>query len=240
MLYKRRFTQMIATSATNWATLRAWGNSRLIKSAYLWLIIVPIVAKLMHPLAGTHTMTVGNVPFKFTVGLPFSWVLFYFMAIVFAVAQLLYSLGCPEIVKKWADGGEYQRNHPGVMHLKYWIWPMLAERREKRLWRCAQAALSNPREDIRAKAEKLINMLESRPRGVTQIGYTRAWDDYLASCVNAPTAMDDIVAEVQRHYAEVGRKTAAACAAFFGIGFVLFGIVLAQNLWFVISFIWAR
>jgi len=89
-----------------WSSLRSLGNNRIIKTSYLWLFIVPIVAKLIQEFPSQFKITDDLI---LTLGLPFSWHMFYFAAVCFTFASILYSWKCPPLIRDYADWSEYKK-----------------------------------------------------------------------------------------------------------------------------------
>lgn len=85
----------------NWDYLASIGNSKFIKSSYIWLFIVPVAAKGMSliedPLDFSHLVP-GLV---LDLELPFSWVVFYASAIFFALGNIFFQRSCPGIIARY-------------------------------------------------------------------------------------------------------------------------------------------
>lgn len=100
-----------------WVHLRLWGRTRFCRFAYIWLVVVPIAAKLLLPVAGTHEFHFLGKARTIEIGLPFSWLGFYMAAVAFTIAQGLYSWKCPPIVKSFVDFAAYRAVHRGNHYL---------------------------------------------------------------------------------------------------------------------------
>lgn len=103
----------------DWTTWRWLGRSKLVTSSIVWLFVVPVAAKILSPVAGEYEILLpgpegaGPQVFHLELGLPFSWQLFYLMAAVFLLAQLVYRIWCPEILKDYDSFGDYRARHAG-------------------------------------------------------------------------------------------------------------------------------
>lgn len=84
-----------------WSHLRGWGRSRVIRTSYLWLFAVPILARFLLPIAGEHTVHIFGKSWVVRIELPFSWTVFYASAITFSLAQALYMLRVPSLIDKY-------------------------------------------------------------------------------------------------------------------------------------------
>lgn len=101
-----------------WSALKGFGSSRVLRTSYFWLLFVPIVAKVVVNLDDVLTFTVYGQPIKITLGLPFSWKMFYFSAVCFSVAGILYSWRCHVLVKRYNSFTEYVQEGRGASHLR--------------------------------------------------------------------------------------------------------------------------
>lgn len=103
---------------THWGILRRLANCRLVTTSYVWIFIVPPVVTLLSPFAGPRDITLPwlfgestTIPINLT--LPFSWELFFLMALCFALGRLLFEIFCPRIIKEHPTFGEYRSAHTG-------------------------------------------------------------------------------------------------------------------------------
>lgn len=99
----------------DWGSLRSLGNSRLIRTSFLWFILVPVVARLLENLPESVTVAVFNIELKIPFCLPFRWTYFYFMSVSFALAQAVYLLQCPAIIKNYNKFVDFRKHHLGVL-----------------------------------------------------------------------------------------------------------------------------
>ena len=103
--------------AKTWHDLRERGNSRLIRTSFIWLILVPAAAKMLEPFVGEYTLKIPPLGLddgkRVGIALPPGWVEFYFMSLCFALGQVIYHFRCPELVRQFANWGEYREAHKG-------------------------------------------------------------------------------------------------------------------------------
>ncbi len=97
------FSDFLRTPRT-WEGLKAFGGSRAIRSAYFWFLFVPIVAKMLAPLAGKTVVLWG---LELHVALPFSWQCFFFAAVGFSGANFIYDIRCPWIIKNYTKPSDF-------------------------------------------------------------------------------------------------------------------------------------
>ena len=214
-----------------WRMLRRLGNSRLLATSYIWLLIVPVAAKLLHPIAGQHVLParwLGH-PVSITIALPFNWYVFYAAAIAFAGAQAIYARACPFIVRRFADYGEYRTARVGAHLLRDYV--------EHLAPKLGNEVMTSIRDSVQAEVpdrlrDQLFKGFMDRTGKVheqmaAEINYAvRESDD---------ESISSLVFALCRHKASVLKPFwRATCAVLFGIGLALIGIVMVQNLIFVI------
>ncbi len=82
-----------------WTTLRNFGNLKIFKTFYFWIIFVPLCAKFFEDVNGKISIRFLDYPWNLTLSLPFSWQIFYFSSVAIGLAMLLFSIRCPEIIR---------------------------------------------------------------------------------------------------------------------------------------------
>jgi hypothetical protein len=100
-----------------WTTLNRLGRSGALRSSYLWLILVPIAARILEKAPDTVELSLFGSTATFTLLLPFSWKIFYLSAIFFTAASLAYSIKCPIIVREFDNYAQYQEDGRGFAFL---------------------------------------------------------------------------------------------------------------------------
>lgn len=91
-----------------WAQLRRFQDHKLFTSMYVWLLIVPIFAKISEKMSEQASVSIFGVSLQLSLSLPFSWQIFYFSAISIVIANVIFQIYCPDIVK----------DHPNFAHFK--------------------------------------------------------------------------------------------------------------------------
>lgn len=86
----------------NWNAISFLGKSKFIKSFTIWIVIVPILAKTLH---NTNNIKLFCVEFNLT--LPFNLEVFYLCSLVFALANILYLIYCPDIIKEYKNPQDF-------------------------------------------------------------------------------------------------------------------------------------
>lgn len=91
-----------------WSALRRAGQSRFLKTAYIWLFVVPVAARILQAAPATVRL-VWPGEFDLQLALPFSWRCFYWSALFVAAADFVFWLRCPSIVKDHLDKESFVR-----------------------------------------------------------------------------------------------------------------------------------
>ncbi|WP_425399577.1 hypothetical protein [Aeoliella sp.] len=92
----------------HWSSLSRISKITWVRSSYIWFIVVPLAAYLLKDIGPNLTFTLGSKIYVIPVGLPFSWQLFYFGAVSFAVGALLYTSFSPPLVRDYTSFSQYQ------------------------------------------------------------------------------------------------------------------------------------
>lgn len=101
----------------NWSHLRYFGNSKFVKGNYIWIILVPVVAKFL--ISANNNITIFDTEFE--LKLPFNWIILYFSSLFFSIAHSIYLLRCPTIIKDNGDYGDYIKSGFGITKLNQYI-----------------------------------------------------------------------------------------------------------------------
>lgn len=100
-----------------WGALGTLGKSRALNTSFLWLLIVPLAAKLIGALHDPALYNNGGLGVLARMELPFSWKLFYWSAALFAVGGVLYRLFCPRLIRDYSSYGEFRHDGRGAQYL---------------------------------------------------------------------------------------------------------------------------
>ncbi|EGR1505114.1 hypothetical protein ACV8VM_004632 [Vibrio parahaemolyticus] len=91
----------------NWLVLSEIKRSKVVSSMLIWMLITPILAKMLGSINAINLSfieTDGN----FTLSLPFSWQVFFFCALFFTIANLIFSYKCPSLIGKYQNYAQFQ------------------------------------------------------------------------------------------------------------------------------------
>ncbi|HTV26949.1 MAG TPA: hypothetical protein VMF32_04130 [Xanthobacteraceae bacterium] len=108
-----------------WSSLKALGDNRVLKSSYVWVAIVPLVARVLSDLPKEVRVSLGSHEIALKLGLPFSWTIFFFAAVAASAANLVYMLACPAMVKRYKTYADFRDEGRGPDELKTFFIEML-------------------------------------------------------------------------------------------------------------------
>jgi hypothetical protein len=91
----------------SWVTIRGLGKNKILNTSYIWIVLVPIVAKLLEKTPDVVKLKVFGTYAEIPLVLPFSWGIFYFSAVCFFFASIIFMLCCPSIIKRFADFSDF-------------------------------------------------------------------------------------------------------------------------------------
>ncbi|MFK8068374.1 MAG: hypothetical protein AB8D52_09015 [Gammaproteobacteria bacterium] len=74
---------------------------------YIWLFIVPVAAKSLAKLDDLIEINIFGYGFVLDTNLPFSWKIFYVSAFLIVLANIVFIVHCPKIIKKFNDYSDY-------------------------------------------------------------------------------------------------------------------------------------
>lgn len=87
-----------------WDKIRSLGNTKALRTSFLFLFIVPLVARTLTDVP--EKLDVG--PFIIPMELPFSWIVLYVCSIVVSIGNLTYIIRCPDFLKNYSNFVDFQ------------------------------------------------------------------------------------------------------------------------------------
>lgn len=99
----------------SWVKLRQLGNSRLVRSNYLWIMLIPIFARVFQSLNVLIERYFGLLEIQ--LRLPFTWQILFFSSLAFACGSLTYQLFCPSIVKDHDNFADFTMKGKAAQHM---------------------------------------------------------------------------------------------------------------------------
>jgi len=193
-------------SIPKWTYLAKIQHISMIQTMYIWMFIVPIIAKVLTKVEETANLTIFSHTFNVQLGLPFSWKIFFLSAMSFAIANLLFVLRCYKLVKDHNSFSDFLEQGKNAKHIHQYAeavnFPLkrdLSYNWEE--WEGSEVtALSERIQDVKSSGEHLKQPF---------------WDIYEKT--------------------DSSRKGwRVTCSLLYLFGFVLISIVLCQNIWVVL------
>lgn len=74
-----------------WQELRQIQRSKFISSMYIWIFVVPVVAKLLFKIEEHLAFDFFGQKIELVLSLPFSWKIFFYCALSFSIANSIVS-----------------------------------------------------------------------------------------------------------------------------------------------------
>ena len=204
-----------------WSDLTRLGKNKVITSSYIWLIIVPIVAKALSKIEEITTITAFNTTWKITTRLPFNWENLYYGALSFTIANIIYSIYCHYSIKEYKTFQDYQQNGKNneqmitaflhVLKSKFRCWPLIKPEEVSKKFLLEYTDFKNEDSTQKDIIEMLLkhNIKEEKLKDAYSFTYLIFNASYLIPRI--------------------------ACTIFYATGFLLLAVVLYHNTLFVIS-----
>lgn len=89
-----------------WQDLKKISDTRLVKGMYFWVVFVPISAKFLALIESPLNAKLFDTTVRLQLSLPFSWTAFFFAAVSFSIARILFIAFAPKIIS----------DHPSYSH----------------------------------------------------------------------------------------------------------------------------
>ena len=169
---------------------------------YVWLVIVPVFAKLFEHINETATIELFSYKFTVSLALPFTWQVFYFSALCIVVANVLYQIYCPAIIKDHANYSNFKEEGKGISQLEKYSTSTL------------------PSDELQ-RIKKLAGI-----RIETAYGAKAAAEE--------EEKFQKLFWEIYDNASGLHKRARVACTIFLGIGLLLIGWVVVENMTWVI------
>lgn len=206
----------------NWLQIADIGNSKIVKSMLIWMIVTPVFAKAL------SSVNSINISFLETdnnilLSLPFSWQVFFFCALSFTAANLIYAFKCPSLIKKYKHYSDFESNDNSLYLMVNYLNDHITEDMVKNNFLEIGVMVSKytPSVDIANEWTSNNTSNVNWKKGIDSLKHSEA--------ENKP----DIFASIRVLLAKLYPNWAKACLFFYVIGFVGIGVVTIQNIIYV-------
>ena len=110
--------KMLSKLNIGWQDLRQIQRSKFISSMYVWIFVVPVLAKLLFKIEEHLAFDLFGQKIELVLSLPFSWKLFFYCALSFSIANSIVLLACPRIIKDHLSFSGFIGDGKNHEHLK--------------------------------------------------------------------------------------------------------------------------
>ncbi len=220
---------MLKETVPSWTDLRSYGSSRILNTSYFWMIVVPLAAKLFSHIPDTIHLPFLEKTLALGIGLPFSWKILFFSSLSFSIANSIYSFFCPRIVKDYRTFAAYNEDRwSRDKIIDYFIRQNLT-------------AYGNSPEGFFAwfdDASKFFNNHSTEPAEfptlTRDVAGVRTFLSYLKGVKIAKNHDRDAFYDTLENANDLMKPSRILSWLFYLAGFTMVGIILVQNVWFVI------
>lgn len=193
-----------------WVDLRKLGNSKAVRSASVWAIVVPIAAKLLEDVKDVVDVMILSHPFTFHLSLPFSWKVMFMTALAFMLANLLYEWYCPKLIKETNNYCDFSD--------------------QKRSGRELHQLLVNLTQPTNDEVQRWLNWLNIR--NLALISQNASYGGYTPG--NDESVFTEIYSVTVHAVSQVHPCPRIITAILYILGFLLLAWLMGQNIYFVI------
>lgn len=201
-----------------WDKLLHIGNNKTVKSFTVWLIVVPIIAKLLENTEGVLNLILPFLDKPIQLQLPFKWYIFYLCSVFFSAANLVYLTFCPEIFKQYLNFSEFNKKDNSYELLKKYLVSHLQSKPD----------LNDAEIDTFIVRNCLVPTRDDFPN-------YRNWREKLDASQVADNKLPDIFYYIRECLHNIVPLARFSCLFFYFFGFSLLAYVLYENFVFVLN-----
>lgn len=90
----------------SWRSQKGILESKIVARSYIWLTLIPIIAKLTSMLPSELSFLLLDQRIDLPTTLPFSWYLLYVAALSFTISRTLFVFFCPAFIRDFSSAGD--------------------------------------------------------------------------------------------------------------------------------------
>jgi len=195
-----------------WDTIKGFGRARVLKTSYIFLFIVPVLARVLINIPASITISFWDKPLVIPLALPFSWVVLFVSACLASLGNVIYAAMCPQLVKQFTDFPAFKEAERDGTYLRSTVHSLALLHREASMREqvIAIKQLYNP---VPIKLDGLVKSLDGEKDLLAQEFY------FIRDSVN------------------LGRPALRLLASFAYFGaFTCLGIIVLQNVTYVVEY----
>ena len=238
---------------THWQWYKVFFHIAILRYLVLWFAAVPVLAKLLQKVPHELTIALGDRVITLAMRLPFTWELLWVCSFTYVIALFLYNIVCPRFVKEYSSYAEYKAH----MHSPRWI-----------IWQARELVKDNselPKLVERLKVKRYLHKVtDSSESGKgysttdIEVGekQTSLYFDFRRDRYRLSMPMLDnngnedndatMIADREIFWEVFGRLSSSKkgvrllVLTLLILSLLLFLVVLVQNIWAGISYVWFR
>lgn len=200
----------------SWSQLAECNTSYIVRSSYMWFVAIPICVNLLSKTESHQRFTIFGHTIDLVFSLPFSWVLFYFSSVAFAIGRSIYLLECPELIRRYPLYSDF--NNDGRSNL---------------LLKASYLDAVSTHAEWKKRISQFIERFRARP----QLGQPINVDNFPWNTDLEASLVPDAYTFVRTELAQTKPTTRLLCSASFIAGTALFAATCVHSFVFVIQYI---
>jgi hypothetical protein len=201
----------------SWSQLAEWNESFLVRSSYIWFVSIPICVNVLANVKQDISIPVSqHYTLHLVLALPFSWWLFYFSSVAFAIGRSIFLLECPDLVRRYPHFADFDADGKSTLLLKESFLDAVRSR-----------------DDCRARITQFIERFRSR----AQIGQPVNVDQFPWGMELEPSLISDAYTFVRNELSVAKPWWRFLCCTAFAIGIALFVVTCVHAFVFVVRYI---
>ncbi|MEI8654300.1 hypothetical protein P4S57_17205 [Pseudoalteromonas sp. Hal273] len=206
----------------NWLQISNLGSNKVVKSMMIWMLVTPIVAKALSSVESIN-ISFLQTDQSIALSLPFSWQVFFFCALSFTVANIIYTIKCPALISKYKNYADFESKDNSlylvVSEFNQHVNPEMI--RSNFLEIGVIVSKYSPAKDI---------ALEWTSDDTSNVNWRKGIDSLRHAIVEDKP---DIFASLRILLGKLNSRWAFTCVVFYVLGFIGMGFVMLQNIMFV-------
>ncbi|ELJ8483742.1 hypothetical protein RUK26_003377 [Vibrio cholerae] len=208
----------------NWLVLSEIKRSKIVSSMLVWMLITPILAKVLGSVNAINLSFI-DTDGAFTLSLPFSWQVFFFCALFFTIANLIFSFKCPTLISKYQNYSQFQEQDDSLYLLigqlnDHLNGPIV---RDNFLEIGVIVSKYTPSKDIAREWTSDDTSMVNWRKGIDSLRHSEA------------TYKPDVFSSTRTLLSKFYLNWVKVCLFFYSLGFIGLGWVTLENIIFVVK-----
>lgn len=222
----------------DWLRLSRLGKLRMVRSMYVWFIVVPIAARILEPLPAEVRFTIFEAEVVLGFDLPFSWKVFFFSSACLAIASALYSFYCPDFIQQYENYEDFrEKTGDSQLLIKKAVLAYSNELDQKKARTSREPSLGE-KTILKPFVHQFADAFEVKDvAGTTTMKHTPPFNpDNFMTVIDVRRNKSDAFYWTRDILSSSRLGVRRACGLFFVLGLFLLAAVFTQTVLFVISY----